>query len=103
MKLSFDKKLYPLDAVLGASFTFIDKFYLLLDMDDQGKITVKIEPKQDVDVDEKALQGEFQNELLNQVMRIKTAKKMGDLRDMIIERALIGAAPSLITAAPAAG
>ena len=107
-----DTRIYPLDAVLGAAYVYINRAYVFLDQPAPNRIRVQLSGKTALGWDAlKAMCGEFLNELLGQVLRERTAKRYGKLREALLARALFAAAPGLATeggaaaeaAAPAAG
>jgi len=60
-----DADVYPLEAVYGASFVFIDRCYVLIDKPEQGKYRITLAGKEG-EPSEQALRdltGEFANEL----------------------------------------
>lgn len=64
--ITIDDDLYPLDAVYGAAYVFLDRCYVLLDRPEAGKIRVTLADR-DGDAGEDVLRdyaGEFANELL---------------------------------------
>ena len=64
--LRLDSTLYPLDAVYGASFTFLDRCYVFLDRPGEDELRVLLSPKDATTEAEglRAMAGEFANELL---------------------------------------
>ncbi len=85
-------KVYPLEVVYQASFVFIDRAYLFLDMDDDKQILVQLKGKETLDEAAlKALQGEFANELLNHAVRKNVAKQNKRIRELIVAKALFAA------------
>ena len=94
LEISLNPKIYPLEAVYGACYVFIDRAYLFLDGDPKREIKVFIKGKEKNSSKElKRLKGEFENELLNYAFRISLAKYTKEIRDMIVERALFSALP----------
>lgn len=82
---------YPMDAIYGASYVFIDRCYVYLDK--QGKsVEVVLRGKEPLGPEAlEALAGQFSNELLHQVLRARLAKRTGKVREMIVGRALFSA------------
>jgi His-Xaa-Ser system protein HxsD len=81
---------YSLEAVYGACYIFLDRYYISLERPAENTIRVKAQPKVGVEPNI-AIEGEFKNELLNQVLREKIAARNARLREYIIGRALYGA------------
>lgn len=83
---------YPMDAVYGASYVFLDRCYVYLDKTADKRILIVLRGKEALDADAlEALAGAFSNELLHQVLRTRIAKRTGKVREMIIGRALFSA------------
>ena len=83
---------YPLDAVYGASYVFLDRCYVYLDKGTDKRIEVVLRGKETLSAEDlESLAGEFSNELLHQVLRARIAKRTGTVREMIIGRALFSA------------
>lgn len=86
------QSIYPLDVVLGAAYVFIDKCYVFLDKGDAKHWLVRLRPKVDTtDKQFTAVVGEFENELLNQALRLKISRRTEKIRDAIVHRALYSA------------
>jgi His-Xaa-Ser system protein HxsD len=91
--LTFAKALYPLDAVYGASYIFIDRCYVLLDEPDEGSLRVTLAWKKGKPEDAalRALAGEFANELLSCAWRSQIAKESRGILEVVTTKALTGA------------
>ncbi len=100
--LTVDTALYPMDAILGTAYVFVDRCYVFLDRAADGGVRVSLSPKEGTtDVAMKAVAGDFQNELLAQALRVRIAERHEKLRETIVARALFGAAPQLAEGAGA--
>lgn len=87
-ELVLDGGVYPLEAIYGACYVFIDRAYLFLSRRGRN-IAVVLRPKQESSVAQvEALAGEFANELLNYVLRVKLSQENKKIRQYIVERAL---------------
>jgi His-Xaa-Ser system protein HxsD len=86
-----DLRVYELDATLRAAYRFIDAFYVDLHMEGPHKIEVRLCTKSGEVADERALAGEFHNELLHCVLRRSVLRETKGVREMILGRALFGA------------
>ena len=99
VSLELAEALYPLDAIYGAAFVFIDRFYVLLDRAGAGRFLVTLAPKSGVlEADRaRAIAGEFANELLACAWRHAIAKENRAVIEAVTMKALAGAAgpPSL--------
>lgn len=96
-----DPSLYPLEAIQAAAYVFVDRCFVLLDRAPDGRVKVTLEPREPGR--EEALRtaaGEFQNELLAQVLRLELARRHEKVRETLVARALFGAAPAVDAAAP---
>ena len=82
-------KLYPLEALYGAAYIFLDKAYLFLEGESPEKILVHIKGKEKLtEKDLKNIAQDFLNELLNYSLRSKISKDNKNLREYILARAL---------------
>ncbi len=83
---------YPMDAIYGASYVFLDRCYVYLDKPAPRQVEVVLRGREPLDAEAlDALAGEFANQLLHQVLRARLAKRTGKVREMIIGRALFSA------------
>lgn len=92
--ISVKTSIYPLDAIYGASYAFIDKAYIFLDSDTENKINIRLKLKLDAIhyfKTLKELKDEFLNELLNFSLRQRISKENKQLREYIVGAALLGA------------
>ena len=98
--LTLDAAVYPLEAVYGAAYIFIDRCFVLLDRPKAGQVAVTLtEKKGAADADAlRRMAGEFANELLTQAWRQKIVEENRVLLEMVTTQALAGA---LATGAPA--
>lgn len=70
--IDLDAGLYPLEAVYGAAYVFIDRCYVLLDRPEPTKLRVVLSPKKrddDVAAQLREMVGELANELLSAAWR----------------------------------
>ena len=96
--LTVDAAVYPLEAVYGAAYIFIDRCFVLLDRPKAGSVSVTLTDKKGA-ADAGALRqmaGEFANELLTQAWRQKIVEENRVLLETVTMQALAGA-----TATPA--
>jgi His-Xaa-Ser system protein HxsD len=93
VSVTVDASLYPLEALYGASYIFIDRCYLLLDKPDATHFKVTLAPKKGAaDVETlKALVGEFSNELLSCAWRATITQENRALIETVTSRAIAGA------------
>lgn len=97
--LSVDATLYPLEALYGAAYIFIDRCYVLLDRPGEGRWSVTLALKKGEATPEglRSMVGEFVNELLSQAWRLKIVEENRVLLETVTTQALAGAmgAPTL--------
>jgi len=95
MNIQLNSKIYPLEAILNASYMFIDRAYIFLDSDSRKNgIVVSLKGKQRLSPKKlEDLRGEFMNELLHCALRYKISKNNKKIREYIIGRALYSALP----------
>lgn len=90
--ITLAKSLYSLDTLYGTAFVFLDRCWIHLDQEGDY-ISVELAKRPGVVIDLNILIGEFQNELINQAVRIKLAKETEKVRTMIVGRAIGQAIP----------
>ena len=90
VKMVLNSRIYNLEAILNACYTFIDRTYIFLDSDSKGERTViSLKGKKRLSQKMlKRLKGEFMNELLHSALRCKISKNNKKIREYIIGRAL---------------
>ena len=95
--LQIREDIYPLDAIYGASYLFIDRCFVFLDRPEDQVVSVRLRTKdqkqsdtgnEDLSVLE-ALVGEFANELLNQVLRFRITESTAKIREYYMARAFV--------------
>jgi His-Xaa-Ser system protein HxsD len=89
VRLEVDATLYPLEALYGAAYVFIDRCYVLLDRPDPTKWRVTLTPKTPQDL--KAIAGEFGNELLACAWRHKITTENRATIEAVTMQAIAGA------------
>lgn len=95
VKLIVDSKVYPLSTIYAAGYIFLDKAYIYLDKNKNGKIEVSLYAKKDKE-DMDKLKKEFYNELLNYAHYFSSLKSNTETTKMLLQRALFSTAPSLV-------
>jgi His-Xaa-Ser system protein HxsD len=91
--LTVDAAVYPLEAVYGAAYIFIDRCFVLLDRPKAGSVAVTLTDKKG-GADAEALRrmaGEFANELLTQAWRQKIIEENRVILETVTTQALAGA------------
>lgn len=99
-RLSFemDETIYPLEAIYGACYLFLEKCFIYLSRPRPAIVTVRLARKDGVSADElERLAGEFANELLSQVTRLRLSQATTRIREYYTAAALraAAAAPSI--------
>jgi len=90
-------KIYLLEAIYSAAYVFLDRAYIYLDGDPKKEIMVSLKGKKKLKKNElNALEGEFRNELLNNILRTKIAENNSKIREYIIGQAIYSSVPSEI-------
>ncbi len=93
VKVTVDASIYPLEAVYGAAYIFLDRCYVLLDRPSGATYSVTLTSKA-ADADADALRnmvGEFANELLSQAWRQKIIEENRAVIETVTAQALAGA------------
>jgi His-Xaa-Ser system protein HxsD len=91
--VQLDASLYPLPAVYGAAYVFIDRCYVLLDRPADGRVRVTLMSKDPTPApaDLRALVGELANELLACAFRHQLAQDNRVLVETVTMQAMAGA------------
>lgn len=89
LAILLDKRVYPLDVLMSACYTFIDKAYFLVNRPDKDhfEVIVALKPGES-EAGLKALAGELENQLLEEALRAKIGKQTAKIRDRIVTTAL---------------
>ena len=90
ISLELDEDVYPLDAIYGTSYLFIDRCYIFLDRASDKKVTLRLRGKNTLAQPQlEALAGEFANELLNQILRFRIGASTSKIREYYMARAFV--------------
>jgi His-Xaa-Ser system protein HxsD len=88
IRFEIDETLYPLDAIYGASYIFIDRCYVFLSRPADQKVAVRLRTRDPAEAEQlEGLAGEFANELLNQSLRVRISESTVSIRDYYMARA----------------
>lgn len=100
-----DEKLYPLEAVQNAIYIFTDRAYVRVERSEPERLRVVMTVKAEAaPFAPGALKGEFDNELIHQVLRQRISDSNQKIREFIVTKALISAQPSsVVTVSSPAG
>lgn len=85
--VSVNPKIYPLEIVYSAAYTFIDRAYITLDGNVSDEILVELRPKASQDLE--TLGREFNNELVNYAASAVQSLRNQEVRDAIVRRAFL--------------
>ncbi len=95
-----DERVYPLEAVQNAVYTFTDRAFVRVEPSAPGKLKVVMTFKSATDPkDHGALKGEFDNELIHQALRLRVSDANRKIREFIVTKALVSAQPAVLVAA----
>lgn len=91
--LTVDESLYPLDAVYGAAYIFIDRCFVVLDRPEAGRLRVTLSAKQGEGGEAvlRSLVGEFANEVLSCAWRHRITQENRAVIEAVTMQALSGA------------
>lgn len=88
VSFTLDEALYPRDAIYGAAYLFVDRCFLFLTRPADDKVEVRLKPKEGEGNELLGkLAGEFANELLNQVVRIRVGESTAQIREYYMAKA----------------
>lgn len=91
IRFVLNARVYPVDLVYHAAFVYIDKYYVYIDRDPEGRLWVTLTGKEKLEEPElTAAMGDFANELLAQAVRKLVNKQNNKVREMIVAKALWG-------------
>ena len=93
VSINLDAELYPLQAVYGASYIFIDRCYVFIDRPAEGQFRVTLSAKEAVEENEalRAIVGEFANELLSCAWRHQITQDNRVAIETVTVQAIAGA------------
>ncbi|MEM6962051.1 MAG: hypothetical protein AAF550_09965 [Myxococcota bacterium] len=93
--LEIQTELFPLDAIFGASFTFIDRAFVFLDRPKETSVRVHLTLKNAASAPElnalRSLVGEFANELMACAFRLRITEENRATLESITMQAIAGA------------
>jgi len=93
ISFDIDESLYPLEAIYGACYLFVDRCFVYLSRPKTGEVGVRLTTRGPATVASlDALAGEFANELLSQVTRLRLSQSTVRIREYYTAAALRAAA-----------
>lgn len=88
VSFTLDEAIYPRDAVYGAAYLFVDRAFVFLTRPADNLIEVRLKPKDESDkAGLEKLAGEYANELLNQVVRVRVGESTAQIREYYMAKA----------------
>ncbi len=88
VSFTLDEAIYPRDAVYGAAYLFVDRAFVFLTRPADDRIEVRLKPKEESDkAGLEKLAGEYANELLNQVVRVRVGESTAQIREYYMAKA----------------
>ena len=106
LKFTLDTRIYPMEAIQAAAYTFTDRAFVRLAPDGASAVTIRFKAKTGAKNLE-SLSDSFHNELLHEALRLKVSSANQKLREYIVARALVSAQetqnvlPPVLVEAPA--
>lgn len=95
ISFELDESVYPLEAIYGASYLFLDRCYVYLTRPKDQIVGVRLTAQETAGAKElDALAGSFANELLSQTLRLKLAQSTARIREYYTAAALRAATSS---------
>lgn len=92
IKIAVNPNIYPLEAIYGAAYVFLDRAYVFLDGNPKTKIIISIKSKDEESFGKAdKIKSEFLNELVNYSLRRQIAERNAKLREYVAGAALLGA------------
>ena len=90
ISLILQEDIYPLDAIYGTAYLFIDRCYVFLQRPADKQVSLRLRGKKALDTSQlEALAGEFTNELLNQILRFRIGSSTSKIREYYMARAFV--------------
>lgn len=90
ISLILQEDIYPLDAIYGTAYLFIDRCYVFLQRPADKQVSLRLRGKEALDTPQlEALAGEFTNELLNQILRFRIGSSTSKIREYYMARAFV--------------
>ena len=90
ISLTLQEDIYPLDAIYGTAYLFIDRCYVFLQRPADKRVALRLRGKKKLEAPQlEALAGEFTNELLNQILRFRIGSSTSKIREYYMARAFV--------------
>lgn len=82
--VSINPKIYPLEIIYSAAYTFIDRAYVIIDGNPSEELFVELKLKEKGDLE--TLGREFNNELVNYAVYAVQSVRTQNVRDALVEK-----------------
>jgi His-Xaa-Ser system protein HxsD len=93
VSFEIDESVYPLDALYGACYLFVDRCFVFLTRPRAQVVGVQLKTRESAPAaDLERLAGEFANELLSQALRLRLSQSSAKIREYYTAAALRAAA-----------
>jgi His-Xaa-Ser system protein HxsD len=92
ISFAVDEAIYPIEALYGACYLFLDRCFVYLSRAPAGAVDVRLTLRDGAAADLDALAGEFGNELLSQTTRLRLSQSTARIREYYTAAALRAAA-----------
>ncbi len=93
ISLAVDESVYPLEALYGACYLFLERCFVYLSRPSPQTVDVRLTSREPAAAAElEVLAGEFANELLSQALRLRLSQATGRIREFYTVAALRAAA-----------
>lgn len=86
-QMELSPKIYPIDVVLSAAYSMMDRAYIIIDGDPGSRITVSLKPREGKATAQLAYA--FNDELINYSVYKRQSEKNASLRELMLKRALL--------------
>ena len=93
LTISIDLKIYSIEAIERAAYTFTDNAYVEIRSKTDKNAEVSLSPKEGAAFSGVALRKEFMNELLHSELRCRISNTNQKIREYIVTQALLSAQP----------
>lgn len=90
LKFQLDTRIYPVEAIQAAAYTFTDRAFVRISPEGAAGVTIRFKAKTGAKNLE-ALSDAFHNELLHEALRLKVSQANQKLREYIVTKALVSA------------
>jgi His-Xaa-Ser system protein HxsD len=93
LNISIDLKIYSIEAIERAAYTFTDNAYIEIKSKTDTRAEVLVSPKEGAVLTGEKLRREFLNELLHSELRCRVSANNQKIREYIVTQALLSAQP----------